>query len=173
MKKKERIENIEKQVKELYSLLQQEQPIKDEAYYEQFVGRKVRGFEFKHDVICYLNEMKDYEGKLGVILRYGKNVNSYYVKFKDARYSYPADMVIERLEPEEPKEETFEVGQPVWVWNNNKKEFAYFSFKNDGIDEYIYKVCFNHLYAKDTWESSYKNIKKFIGIDPNTGIEWN
>lgn len=140
-------------------------PTKDEAYYEKFIGRKVKGFKFSHDEICYPSVMKDYEGKLGIILEYGKNVNNYYVKFEDDYHSYPADMVIERLEPEE---ETFEVGQPVWVrdeegdvWN-----LRYYIHTEKGRH---FCVLFNRYYEESLpWEL----VKPFKGIDPNSGIKY-
>lgn len=168
MKNKERIEKLEEQVKELYYLLKKEQPIKEKDYYEQFIGRKVKGFKFFKDEypkIGWNSGMLKNIGEIGTLSSYNEINNSFSVSLEDNWWNYPADMVIERLEPEEP---TFEKGQPVWVRDNEGDDYRLKYYYGEG--RHGKTTCY--IFRKTPVFAEYNFVKPFVGIDPNTGKEW-
>lgn len=72
---------------------------------QNYIGRKVKGFSFEDTERCsYIEEMKEYDGKIGVINSYSLEDDTYTVEFQHDYWCYPASLIDQYLVPEEQDE---------------------------------------------------------------------
>lgn len=72
---------------------------------QNYIGRKVKGFSFVDTERCsYVEEMNEYIGKIGVIISYSLEDDTYTAYFKNDYWFYPASIIEQYLVPEEEDE---------------------------------------------------------------------
>jgi hypothetical protein len=121
---------------------------------KNLIGRKVKGFRFStgdYPMVCWSENMELNIDKEGTIENYSEHNNSYYVKFKERGWYYPADQIEAHLVDEWVIGEEYEFSDDERDWQKRKLLAVL-------PNNYDHRFIVELLYVEDYWQA-YNHIR--------------